>query len=86
MGSSRQFCASKMLFSMRQKCYIELGYDNELKVTVTGLPKKLHKYVGFNNFNKGMSILASDKEKEHKLRYKHVKGGVLLVDTDFTIK
>ena len=71
---------------MRQKCYIELGYDNELKVTVTGLPKKLHKYVGFNNFNKGMSILASDKEKEHKLRYKHVKGGVLLVDTDFTIK
>jgi hypothetical protein len=33
-----------------------------------------------------MSILASDSEKEHKLNFQHVKGGVLLVDTDFTIK
>ena len=70
---------------IRQKCYIE-EFDEKLNVTVAGLPKKLGKYVNFDNFKKGMTILESDTEKEHKLRYKHVKGGVLLVDTDFTIK
>ena len=70
---------------LRQKCYIE-EFDDELNVTIAGMPKKLAKYVNFDNFNKGMSILASDKEKDHKLTFKHVKGGVLLVDTDFTIK
>ena len=70
---------------IRQKCYIE-EYEDKLNVTVAGLPKKLGKYVNFENFNKGMTILASDKEKEHKLSFKHVKGGVILVDTDFTIK
>ena len=70
---------------LRQKCYIE-EFDEKMNVTVAGLPQKLHKYVNFDNFEKGMTILESDKEKEHKLRFKHVKGGVLLVDTDFTIK
>lgn len=70
---------------IRQKCYIE-EYEDKLNVTVAGLPKKLGKYVNFDNFNKGMEILATDKDVEHKLRFKHVKGGVLLVDTDFTIK
>ena len=41
---------------------------------------------GADNFEKGMSILANEDDKEHKLNFKHVKGGVLLVDTDFTIK
>ena len=71
---------------IRQKCYIELGYDDKLNVTVAGLPKKLGKYVTFENFNKGMQILASDTEKEHKLTFKHVKGGVILTDIDFSIK
>ena len=70
---------------LRQKCYIE-EFDDKLNVTVAGLPKKLAKYVNFDNFEKGMSILANDENKEHKLNFKHVKGGVLLVDTDFTIK
>ena len=71
---------------IRQKCYIELGYDDKLNVTVAGLPKKLGKYITFENFNKGLQILASDTEKEHKLTFKHVKGGVILTDTDFSIK
>lgn len=71
---------------IRQKCYIELGYDDKLNVTVAGLPKKLGKYVTFENFNKRMQILANDTEKEHKLTFKHVKGGVILADTDFSIK
>lgn len=70
---------------LRQKCYIE-EFNDKLNVTVAGLPKKLGKYINFDNFNKGMSILANEDDKEHKLNFKHVKGGVLLVDTDFTIK
>lgn len=71
---------------IRQKCYIEEKEDGTIKTTIAGLPKKLGKYIDFNNFKKGFQVLASEREKEHKLRFKHVKGGVLLVDTDFTIK
>lgn len=71
---------------IRQKCYIEEDYEDKVNVTVAGLPKKLGKYINFDNFEAGFSVLASEGDKEHKLTYKHVKGGVMLVDTDFTIK
>ena len=71
---------------LRQKCYIELGHDDVMNVTVAGLPKKLGKYVNFDNFKVGFSLLASDTSIDHKLTYKHVDGGVMLVETDFTIK
>ena len=71
---------------LRQKCYVEENEDDGLNVTVAGLPKNLAKYVNFDNFEQGMSILAEDETIDHKLTFKHVKGGVLLVDTDFTIK
>lgn len=75
---------------LRQKCYIELGYDDKLNVTVAGLPKKLAPLVNFDNFNIGFTTEKfSDEEVKstgRKLTFKHVKGGVLLVDTDFTIK
>ena len=71
---------------IRQKCYIEEDEDEKLHTTIAGLPKKLGKYVNFNNFKEGFEILADDKTKEHKLGYKQVKGGVVLVDVDFTIK
>lgn len=71
---------------IRQKCYIEESYNDEINVTIAGLPKNLGKYVNFDNFKKGFEILKNDNEKEHKLTFKHVKGGVLLVDTDFSIK
>lgn len=70
---------------LRQKCYIEQN-DDTLNVTVAGLPKKLGKYVNFDNFNVGLTLKVTDEDKEHKLTFKHVKGGVILVDTDFTIK
>jgi len=70
---------------LRQKCYIEEN-ENELNVTVAGLPKNLGKYITFENFEQGLSILAEDETIDHKLTFKHVNGGVLLVDTDFTIK
>ena len=71
---------------LRQKCYIEIDEEGYKNVTVAGLPKKLAEYVTIDNFKEGFSILATDTEKDHKLTYKHVKGGVLLVDTDFSIK
>ena len=71
---------------LRQKCYIEIDKDGNYNTTIAGLPKKLGKYITVENFKRGFSVLASDKDKEHKLAFKHVKGGVLLVDTDFTIK
>lgn len=71
---------------IRQKCYIEEGYDNKLNTTIAGLPKKLGKYVNFENFKKGFSITKDEKDKEHKLTFKHVKGGVILANTDFSIK
>lgn len=70
---------------IRQKCYIELDKDEKLNVTVAGLPKHLGNIVNFDNFNVGFTTEDIDIEKK-KLTYKHVKGGVLLVNTDFTIK
>lgn len=75
---------------IRQKCYIELGYDDVLNVTVAGLPKKLAPLINFNNFNIGFTTETIPDEKINetgkKLTFKHVKGGVLLVDTEFSIK
>ena len=71
---------------IRQKCYIEEDYDNKLNVTIAGLPKRLGKFINFDNFKTGFTLLASDNTVDHKLTYKHVEGGVMLVETDFTIK
>lgn len=70
---------------LRQKCYIELGYDEKMNVTVAGLPKKLGNLITFDNFDIGFTTENIDTDNK-KLTYKHVKGGVLLVDTDFSIK
>ena len=71
---------------LRQKCYVEEDEEGKLNVTVAGLPKRLGKYINFENFKTGFSLLASDESIDHKLTYKHVNGGVMLVETDFTIK
>ena len=70
---------------LRQKCYIELGYDEKMNVTVAGLPKKLGNLITFENFNVGFTTENIDTDNK-KLTYKHVKGGVMLVDTEFSIK
>lgn len=89
---------------IRQKCYIEEGYDDKLNVVIAGFPKKLAPLMTFDNFKIGFTTEnltitdmyrmarengASLEELErigHKLRYKHVKGGVILEDTPFTLK
>ena len=75
---------------IRQKCYIEQDYDGKINVTIAGFPKKLSHLVTFDNFKIGFTTegLSDEQigEAGRKLRYKHVKGGVILVDTDFTLK
>ena len=63
---------------VRQKCYLE-NIDNEVKITCAGMPKECYKYVEWNKFKQGFTCGG-------KLTFKHVKGGVKLVETDFTIK
>ena len=72
---------------IRQKCYIEIDKEGKVNSTIAGMPKRLGKYVNLDNFESGFSIKADDPDYEDKkLTYKHVKGGVILVPTDFTIK
>ena len=63
---------------VRQKCYLEL-IDDEVKITCAGMPKECYKYVEWEKFKQGFTCGG-------KLTFKHVKGGVKLVETDFTIK
>lgn len=62
-----------------QKAYMGLNQDNELIVRCAGLPKEAKKDITFENFNIGSEF---DGKKQHV----KVKGGVILVNTKFTIK
>ena len=63
---------------VRQKCYLEM-IDNEVKITCAGMPKECYKFVEWEKFKQGFTCGG-------KLTFKHVIGGVKLVETDFTIK
>lgn len=63
---------------IRQKCYLEL-IDNEVKITCAGMPPSCYKYVEWEKFKTGFTCPG-------KLIFKRVKGGVKLIETEFTIK
>ena len=63
---------------IRQKCYLE-EIDKEVKITCAGMPKSCYNYVEWNKFKQGFTCGG-------KLTFKHLKGGVKLVETEFTIK
>jgi hypothetical protein len=63
---------------LRQKTYVE-EVDGHLHVRCAGMPEKVKEKVTFDNFEVGFSSFG-------KLLPKHVNGGVVLVDTEFTIK
>lgn len=63
---------------VRQKCYLE-EIDGEINITCAGMPKSCYNYVEWEKFKTGFTCGG-------KLTFKHVKGGVKLVETDFTIK
>ena len=74
------------LKAKKKNVYIMDGKYYMLNTTIAGMPKHLGRYLTFDNFNVGLTLSANDLSIDHKLTFKHVKGGVLLVDTDFTIK
>lgn len=68
---------------IRAKTYIEIVSDPhednyKMKITCAGMPKACHDKVTFGNFNAGSSFAG-------KLVPKHVRGGIVLKDVDFTI-
>ena len=63
---------------VRQKCYIEM-IEDKMKITCAGLPKSSYDYVEWEKFKEGFKCGG-------KLTFKHIIGGVKLVETEFTIK
>lgn len=63
---------------VRQKCYLE-EIEGKIHITCAGMPKSCYSKVEWNKFKVGFSCGG-------KLTFKHVQGGVKLVETDFTIK
>jgi hypothetical protein len=70
---------------LRQKSYIEFGHDpsknepDEWKITCAGMPEACYKYVTWDNFRVG-AVYGG------KLQQKHVKGGIILKNIDFSLK
>lgn len=63
---------------IRQKCYIE-EIDNKLNITCAGMPTSCYDNVNWETFKKGYKFPG-------KLNVKHVKGGVKLIEGEYTIK
>lgn len=63
---------------IRQKCYLE-EIDGKMHITCAGMPKSCYSQVEWDKFKVGLTVGG-------KLTFKHVKGGVKLVETEFTIK
>lgn len=63
---------------IRQKTYLE-EIDGEIQITCAGLPQRCYDQVTWNNFKEGLKV-------DGKLTFTHVKGGVILKETEFTIK
>ena len=69
---------------VRQKTYLEEIFNDkknewEMKITCAGLPQRCYDQVDWNNFKVGLKVSG-------KLQFKHVKGGLNLVEEEFTIK
>lgn len=63
---------------IRQKTYLE-EFDGEINITCAGMPQRCYDQVTWDNFKEGLKV-------DGKLMFTHVKGGVILKDTEFTIK
>ena len=64
---------------IRQKTYMEEIENKEIVKRICGCPDKAKENISFDNFEEGVTV-------DGKLMPQRVKGGVILVDTKFTIK
>lgn len=71
----------KKIKDFKSKCYDNLKwkYVTKLKITCAGMPQRCYGFVNWDEFKTGFTCGG-------KLTFKHVKGGVILSETDFTIK
>ena len=72
----------KSVKNLKSKCYNNIKnwrHFTDMKITCAGMPKNCYKNVTWDNFKEGFSCGG-------KLTFKHVKGGVKLVETEYTIK
>ena len=71
----------KKIQNLKSKCYnnIKWKHFTDLKITCAGMPARCYHNVTWESFKEGFSC-------GDKLAFKHVKGGVMLVETEFTIK
>ena len=70
-------CYQKAKF-IRQKCYI-YKEDGEMHIVCSGLTKECYKYVEWEKFKVGFTC-------KGKLQPFHVKGGIILKETEFTLR
>ena len=69
---------------IRQKTYLEDVWNEkeqkyEIQITCAGLPARCYDQVTWKNFQEGLNV-------NGKLAFNHVKGGIILTETEFTIK
>lgn len=69
----------KMEVEEKEKCYMYNGSRVKDNITCAGLPESCYPFVTWDNFNVG-AVYGG------KLQMRHVKGGIILKDIDFSIK
>ena len=76
----KEYCEEKQIDFESELDKYKGYYDKaKLKITCAGMPKGCYPFVNWKNFYMGMRY-------KGKLTPKHCVGGIVLVDTDFTIK
>ena len=63
---------------LKQKCYI-LKENDKIKAHISGMSKTCYNQIEWNKFKTGYTIPGN-------LKKKRVQGGIILVETDYTIK
>ena len=83
LGYWQHECTFKRAKFLRQKTYIQEVYTKDggtkLNVRCSGMSDKIKEKVNFDNFERGFRSYGN-------LKAKQVPGGVVLVDSEFTIK
>ena len=69
----------KFYHKLKNKTIKSFKKFRKIKITCSGMPSSCYNYVKWNKFHEGFSCGG-------KLIFKTIKGGVKLVETDFTIK
>ena len=84
LGAWKHETTARRCKFIRQKTYLKEIFNEktnewEIKITCAGLPQRCYDQVTWENFKEGLKV-------DGKLAFTHVKGGIILTETEFTIK